>query len=146
MSTVVEVSNGISVMTECYDCQSIADYDVKCRVCNESDEARSDELAWNHRADERLAEGDVITDLNEEPSGSDWISSETRVKGSKKRIRSEFKPATYNLADRCPSTYFLGQHIYDLDEDEQRSVIHFYEMVCPTCNLVYPKKTGCQEC
>lgn len=146
MNTIVEVSNGISVMTECYDCQSIADYDVKCRVCNESDEARSDELAWNHRANERLAEGDVITDLSEEPSGSDWISSETRVKGSKKRIRSEFKPATYNLADRCPSTYFLGQHIYDLDEDEQRSVIHFYEMVCPTCNLVYPKKTGCQEC
>jgi len=146
MNTIVEVSNGISVMTECYDCQSIADYDVKCRVCNESDEARSDELAWNHRANERLAEGDVITDVSEEPSGSDWISSETRVKGSKKRIRSEFKPATYNLADRCPSTYFLGKHIYDLDEDEQRSVIHFYEMVCPTCNFVYPKRTGCQEC
>ena len=144
MSNVVEVSNGISVMTECYDCVSIADYDVKCRVCNESDEARTDELAWNHRADERLAEGDVITDLSEQPVASDWVASESRTKDG--RTRSEFKPSTYNLADRCPSTYFLGQHIFDLDDDEARSVIHFYEMVCPTCNLVYPKRTGCQEC
>lgn len=144
MSTTVEVSNGIAIITECYDCMSIAEYDVKCRVCDESDEARSNELAWNHRADERLAEGDVITDLSEQPVGSDWIASESRTKDG--RVRSEFKPATYNLADRCPSTYFLGQHIFDLDEDEGRSVIHFNEMVCPKCNLVYPSRTGCQEC
>lgn len=144
MNTVIEVSNGVSVITDCYDCMAIQEYDVKCRVCDESDEARSDELAWNHRADERLAEGDVITDLSEQPVASDWIASETRTQDG--RVRSEFKPGTYDLRDRCPSTYFLGQHIYDLDEDEKRSVIHFYEMVCPTCNLVYPKKTGCQEC
>jgi hypothetical protein len=146
MSNAVEVSNGISIITDCYDCQMLDDYDVKCRVCDESSEAKVDDLAWSHRADERLAEGDVITDVSEEPSGSDWIGSETRVKGSKERVRSEFKPSTYDLRDRCPSTYFLGQHMFDLDEDETRSVIHFYEMVCPTCNLVYPTRTGCQEC
>jgi hypothetical protein len=146
MSNAVEVSNGISIITDCYDCQMLDDYDVKCRVCDESSEAKVDDLAWSHRADERLAEGDVITDVSEEPSGSDWIGSETRVKGSKERVRSEFKPSTYDLRDRCPSTYFLGQHMFDLDEDEARSVIHFYEMVCPTCNLVYPTRTGCQEC
>lgn len=146
MSNAVEVSNGISIITDCYDCQMLDDYDVKCRVCDESSEAKVDDLAWSHRADERLAEGDVITDVSEEPSGSDWIGSETRVKGSKERVRSEFKPSTYDLRDRCPSSYFLGQHMFDLDEDEARSVIHFYEMVCPTCNLVYPKRTGCQEC
>lgn len=141
----VEISNGISVMNECYDCMTIADYELKCRVCDESDEARVDELAWSHRADERLAEDDVITDIKEEPSGSDWISSETRVKDSK-RVRSEFKPSTYDLRDRCPSTYFLGNHIFDLDEDEGRSRIHMFEIVCPKCNLVYPKRTGCLEC
>ena len=144
MNTIVEVSNGITVATECYDCISIAGYDVKCRVCDETDEARVDVLAWNHRADERLAEDDVISDLSEVPVASDWIGSETRTKDGK--VRTEFKPGTYNLADRCPSTYFLGQHLFDLDEDEQRSKIHMFEIVCPKCNLVYPKRTGCQEC
>ena len=147
MNTVVEVSNGMSVMNECYDCMTIADYDVKCRVCDESDEARVDELAWNHRANERLAEDDVITDLSKPPSASDWVGAHTRrVNHPDGRIRDEFVPATYNLADRCPGTYFLGKHLFDLDEDEQRSVIHFYEVVCPSCNLVWPKRTGCQEC
>jgi hypothetical protein len=144
MSEVIEVSNGITVATECYDCISIAGYDVKCRICDETDEARVDVLAWNHRADERLAEDDVISDLSEVPVASDWIGSETRTKDGK--VRTEFKPGTYNLADRCPSTYFLGQHLFDLDEDEQRSKIHMFEIVCPKCNLVYPKRTGCQEC
>ena len=144
MNTVVEVSNGISVTTECYDCMTIADYDLKCRVCDESSEARVDELAWNHRADERLAEDDVITDLSEQPVASDWVSSEVRMQDGS--VRSEFKPGTYNLADRCPSTYFLGKHLFDLNEDEARSMLHFNEMVCPKCNLVYPKRTGCQEC
>ena len=144
MNTVVEVSSGMSVINECYDCITIADYDVQCRVCDESDEARVDELAWNHRADERLSEGDVITDLTTPPSATEWVGSHTRQ--SDGSIRDEFTPATYNLADRCPSTYFLGTHIFDLDEDEQRSVIHFYEMICPNCNLVRLKRTGCQEC
>lgn len=145
MKEVVEVSNGMAIITGCYDCMQLAEYDLKCRVCDESDEARVDELAWSHRADERLAEDDVITDIKEEPSGSDWIGSETRVKGSK-RVRSEFKPSTYDLRDRCPNTYFLGGHIFDLDEDEKRSQIHMFEIVCPKCNLVYPKRTGCLEC
>lgn len=144
MTEVIEISNGIAIATECYDCMLIADYGYKCRVCDESDEARSDELAWNHRANERLAEGDVITDLSELPVASDWIGSETRTQEG--RVRSEFKPGTYNLNDRCPSTYFLGQHLFDLDEDEHRSKIHMFEMVCPSCHLVYPKRTGCQEC
>jgi hypothetical protein len=144
MNDVVEVTNGITIATECYDCISIADYGYTCRVCDEQDEARVDELAWNHRAEERLAEGDVITDLSEPPVASDWIGSHTRT--SDGRIRDEFSPVTYNLADRCPGSYFLGKHLFDLDDDEQRSVIHFYEMVCPSCNLVWPKRTGCQEC
>ena len=144
MNTVVEVSNGMSVMNECYDCITIADYDVKCRVCDESDEARIDELAWNHRADERLSEGDVITDLTTPPSATEWVGSHTRQ--SDGSIRDEFTPATYNLADRCPGSYFLGKHIFDLDDNEQHSIIHFYEMICLNCNLVRLKRTGCQEC
>jgi len=140
----VEVSNGMSVINECYDCMAIADYDVQCRVCDESDEARVDELAWNHRADERLSEGDVITDLTTPPSATEWVGSHTRQ--SDGRIRDEFAPATYNLADRCPGSYFLGKHIFDLDDDEQHSIIHFYEMICMNCNLVRLKRTGCQEC
>ena len=144
MTEVIEVSNGISIQTECYDCMSISDYEVKCRVCDESDEAKVDELAWNHRADERLAENDVIRDLKSQPDASDWVASETRM--SDGRVRSEFKPMTYNLADRCPSTYFLGKHIFDLDDNEGRSQIHMFEIVCPKCNLVYPVRTGCMEC
>ena len=144
MNTVVEVSSGMSVMNECYDCITIADYDVQCRVCDESDEARIDELAWNHRADERLSEGDVITDLTTPPSATEWVGSHTRQ--SDGSIRDEFTPATYNLADRCPGSYFLGKHIFDLDDDEQHSIIHFYEMICMNCNLVRLKRTGCQEC
>ena len=144
MNTVVEVSNGMSVMNECYDCMTIADYDVQCRVCDESDEARIDELAWNHRADERLSEGDVITDLTTPPSATEWVGSHTRQ--SDGSIRDEFTPATYNLADRCPGSYFLGKHIFDLDDNEQHSIIHFYEMICLNCNLVRLKRTGCQEC
>jgi len=144
MNIVVEISSGMSVMNECYDCITITDYGVKCRVCDESDEARIDELAWNHRADERLSEGDVITDLTTPPSASEWVGSHTRQTDG--AIRDEFVPATYNLMDRCPGSYFLGKHLFDLDDDEQRSVIHFYEIVCPKCNLVWPKRTGCQEC
>ena len=144
MTMVIEVSNGISVMTECYDCQALSDYDVKCRPCDEEQESRSDVMAWNHRADERLAQGDVITDLSDSPVASDWVGSHIRM--SDGRVRDEFSPSTYNLADRCPATYFLGQHLFDLDDDEVRSSIHLYEMVCPKCNLVYPKRTGCQEC
>ena len=144
MNTVVEVSNGMSVINECYDCINIADYDVQCRVCDESDEARIDELAWNHRADERLSEGDVITDLTTPPSATEWVGSHTRQ--SDGSIRDEFTPATYNLADRCPGSYFLGKHIFDLDDNEQHSIIHFYEMICLNCNLVRLKRTGCQEC
>jgi hypothetical protein len=144
----VEVSNGMSVINQCYDCMTIADEtdddDMKCRVCDESDEARVDELAWNHRADERLSEGDVITDLTTPPSATEWVGSHTRQ--SDGRIRDEFAPATYNLADRCPGSYFLGKHIFDLDDDEQHSIIHFYEMICMNCNLVRLKRTGCQEC
>ena len=114
MNTVVEVSSGMSVMNECYDCMTIADYDVQCRVCDESDEARVDELAWNHRADERLSEGDVITDLTTPPSATEWVGSHTRQ--SDGTIRDEFVPATYNLADRCPGSYFLGKHLFDLDD------------------------------
>ena len=146
-----ETSLGISLINQCPDCVSgtnlvsvLETKEVMCASCYLDSESNSDDLAWSRRADERLAEGDVISDLSEQPVASDWIASETRTKDG--RIRSEFKPSTYNLADRCPSTYFLGQHIFDLDDDEARSVIHFYEMVCPTCNLVYPKKTGCQEC
>jgi len=144
MNTVVEVSSGMSVINECYDCITIADYDVQCRVCDESDEARIDELAWNHRADERLSEGDVITDLTTPPSATEWVGSHTRQ--SDGSIRDEFTPATYNLADRCPGSYFLGKHIFDLDDNEQHSIIHFYEMICLNCNLVRLKRTGCQEC
>ena len=148
MNTVVEVSNGMSVINQCYDCMTIADEtdddDIKCRVCDESDEARVDELAWNHRADERLSEGDVITDLTTPPSATEWVGSHTRQ--SDGSIRDEFTPATYNLADRCPGSYFLGKHIFDLDDDEQHSIIHFYEMICLNCNLVRLKRTGCQEC
>ena len=144
MNTVVEISSGMSVMNECYDCMTIADYDVQCRVCDESDEARVDELAWNHRADERLSEGDVITDLTTPPSATEWVGSHTRQ--SDGSIRDEFTPATYNLADRCPGSYFLGKHIFDLDDNEQHSIIHFYEMICLNCNLVRLKRTGCQEC
>ena len=143
MNTVVEVSSGMSVINECYDCITIAD-DVQCRVCDESDEARIDELAWNHRADERLSEGDVITDLTTPPSATEWVGSHTRQ--SDGSIRDEFTPATYNLADRCPGSYFLGKHIFDLDDNEQHSIIHFYEMICLNCNLVRLKRTGCQEC
>lgn len=144
MNTVVEVSSGMSVINECYDCMTIADYDVQCRVCDESDEARVDELAWNHRADERLSEGDVITDLTTPPSATEWVGSHTRQNDGS--IRDEFTPATYNLADRCPGSYFLGKHIFDLDDNEQHSIIHFYEMICLNCNLVRLKRTGCQEC
>ena len=144
MNTVVEVSSGMSVINECYDCITIADYDVQCRVCDESDEARIDELAWNHRADERLSEGDVITDLTTPPSATEWVGSHTRQ--SDGSIRDELTPATYNLADRCPGSYFLGKHIFDLDDNEQHSMIHFYEMICLNCNLVRLKRTGCQEC
>jgi len=142
---------GVSVTSECPECVSgtnlvsiLETQEVKCASCYLDDEFKSDELAWNRRANERLAEGDVITDLSEIPVASDWVGSETRTKDD--RVRNEFKPSTYDLRDRCPSTYFLGEHIYDLDEDEQRSVIHLFEMVCLTCNLVYPKRTGCQEC
>lgn len=144
-------SVGISVVNECDECIAginlvsvLETKEVMCVSCHLDSESRSDEMAWNHRADERLAEGDVIRDLGDVPVGSDWISSETRRPDGK--IRSEFTPPINNLMDRCPSTYFLGQHIFDLDEDEGRSKIHMFEIVCPSCNLVWSSKTGCMEC
>jgi len=78
------IANGISITNTCYECQVIAmsveagHPEGKCFTCQEQQEARDDQKAWDLHEEDRLGEGPGLTTSHaDEPSASDWVSSKT---------------------------------------------------------------------
>jgi hypothetical protein len=171
MSVDYATENGMSIMNQCYECMIIA-HDIadglpvgKCQECMESDEAKSDVNAWNLHEDDRLGEGKALSLNVEEPSGSDWVSSQTYVRPAKTKaimfekwsddcklemltvefieqdedeIRHEFLPPIAQLQDGG-----VHEELWELDDERQRS----REVQCHWCNLLVPKHLNdCASC
>ena len=119
-------SLGISVQNECYECMVIARDTAeglptgKCLSCEEMAEARADDKAWNLHEDDRLGEGKCLTyDTSDEPSASDWVSSQTHVRT---RGIKEKKPVfTEKWKDESMHLIELAVKFIDTDEPVTRS-------------------------
>jgi hypothetical protein len=171
MSVDYATENGMSIMNQCYECMIIA-RDIadglpvgKCQECTESDEAKSDNNAWNLHEDDRLGEGKALSLNVEEPSGSDWVSSQTYVRPAKTKaimfekwsddcklemltvefieqdedeIRHEFLPPIAQLQDGG-----VYEELWELEDERQRA----REVECNWCHILTPKVfNDCQSC
>ena len=164
-------SIGISVMNQCYECMIIARDSAeglpvgKCQECIDTDEYKSDRNAWNLHEDDRLGEGKGMSIDTDEPSGSDWVASQTYSKPPRKRavmfekwsdecklielsvkfidedepeIRNEFLPPIAQLIDGG-----VYEELWELDDARQRS----REIECMWCHLLTPKIfPNCTDC
>lgn len=171
MSTEYEMQIGMSIMNQCYECMVIARDAAeglpvgKCQECLDSDEAKSDNNAWNLHEDDRLGEGKCLTIGDAEPSGSDWVGSVTYVEPAKKKavmfekwsddcklldmhvefidadddvMRNEFLPPIAQLMDGG-----VYEELWELDDERQRA----RETQCHWCNLLVPKHLNdCASC
>lgn len=170
-------SLGISVQNECYECMVIARDTAeglpvgKCLSCEEMAEARADDKAWNLHEDDRLGEGKCLTyDTSDEPSASDWVSSETyvRTRGVKERkpvFTEKWKDESMELIELAvkfidpdepvmtrkeflpPIAQLMDGGVYEelweLQDTRQRN----REVECPWCHLLTPKTfNDCQDC
>jgi hypothetical protein len=168
-------SLGISVQNNCYECMVIArdaeqDLPVgKCLSCEELAEARDDDRAYNLHESDRLGEpGKCLSyDTSDEPSASDWVSSQTYIKPQTWRTkmiekwkdesmelielavkfidtdepvmtRKEFLPPIAQLMDG--GEY---EELWELQDTRQRD----REVECQWCHLLTPKQfNDCQDC
>jgi hypothetical protein len=166
------IANGISITNSCYECQVIAlsveaGYpEGKCFTCQEEEEARADDNAWNLHEDDRLGEGPGLSiDTSDAPSASEWVASQTYVRPARKKeimfekwsdncklelltvefidedepqIRHEFLPPIAQLMDGG-----VYEELWELDDQRQRA----REIQCHWCNLLVPKHTiDCTSC
>jgi hypothetical protein len=168
-------SLGITVQNTCYECMVIErdkqdGFTVgKCQTCLDTDEARADDQAHNLHEEDRLHEpGKVMSyDTSDEPSASDWISSQTYVrprgwivkftekwdednpfklielsvkflKHDEPLVRNEFLPPIAQLIDGG-----VHEELWELDDMRQR----MKEVQCHWCNLLTPRIfNDCQAC
>ncbi len=167
-------SLGITVQNECYECMVIARDTAeglptgKCLSCEEMAEARADDKAWNLHEEDRLGEGKCLTyDTSDEPSASDWVSSQTYVKPREWKTkmiekwgednpfqlielavkfidtdepvtRSEFLPPIAQLMDGG-----VYEQLWELEDYTQRQ----RERECQWCHILTPKAfNDCQSC
>lgn len=103
----------------------------KCATCLKNDEFRSDDTAWNLREDDRLGEGKCLTyDTSDEPSASDWVSSQTYIRS---RGLKEKKPVfTEKWGEDNPFKLIeLAVKFIDTDEPVTRS-----EFLPPIAQLI----------
>lgn len=170
-------SLGISVMNECYECMVIArdseqDLPVgKCLSCAELAEARDDDKAWNLHEDDRLGEGKCLTyDTSDEPSASEWVSSQTyvRTRGIKEKkpvFTEKWKEESMELIELAvkfidPDEPVMTRHeflppiaqlmdggeyeeLWELQDTRQRN----REVECQWCHILTPKVfNDCQSC
>lgn len=164
--------NGMSIMNQCYECMIIERDSAeglpvgKCQECLDSDEAKSDNNAWNLHEEDRLGEGKGLSIADAEPSGSDWVGSVTYVEPAKPKaimfekwsddcklidmhvefvdadedavMRHEFLPPIAQLMDGG-----VYEELWELDDERQRN----REVQCHWCNLLVPKHMNdCASC
>jgi hypothetical protein len=140
-----------------------------CMECYENAEFKSDDKAYNLHESDRLGEsGKCLTyDTSDEPSASDWVSSQTYIKPQTWRTkmiekwkdesmelielavkfidtdepvmtRKEFLPPIAQLMDG--GEY---EELWELQDTRQRD----REVECQWCHLLTPKQfNDCQDC
>jgi hypothetical protein len=136
-------SNGISITNQCYDCMQL---DYKCYNCEEEQEARDAQIAH-----EIVDEGNLIykyqwSRTDDQPSGSDWVSS---VTVSREILDSNGKEIDYIM--RLEFTQPIVQlvdggvlnNLLELEDYAQTK----RERLCQWCNILTPKMfNDCQVC
>jgi hypothetical protein len=168
-------SLGISVQNDCYECMVIArdseqDLPVgKCLSCEELAEARDDDRAYNLHESDRLGEpGKVLTyDTSDEPSASDWVSSQTYSQPSRRKAKmiEKWKDESMELIELSvkfldPDEPVVTRHeflppiaqlmdggeyeeLWELQDTRQRA----REVECQWCHILTPKVfNDCQSC
>jgi hypothetical protein len=136
-------SNGISITNQCYDCMQL---DYKCYNCEQEQEARDAQIAH-----EMVDEGNLIykyqwSRTDDQPSGSDWVSS---VTVSREILDSNGKEIDYIM--RLEFTQPIVQlvdggvlnNLLELEDYAQTK----RERLCQWCNILTPKMfNDCQVC
>lgn len=168
-------SLGITVHNTCYECMVIErdkqeGFTVgKCQTCLDTDEARADDKAHNLHEEDRLPEsGKVMSyDTSDEPSASDWVTSQTYVRErgwivkfteiwdednpfklvelsvkfletDEPLIRHEFLPPIAQLMDGG-----VHEELWELEDYTQAK----RERECQWCHILTPKVfNDCQSC
>ena len=167
-------SLGITVHNTCYECMVIErDREdgfppSQCQTCIDSAEAKADDNAHNLHEKDRLHEpGKVMSyDTSDEPSASDWVSSQTYIrprewivkmtekwdedtcklielsvkfiKTDEALTRQEFLPPIVQLADGG-----VYEELWELEDYTQAQ----RETECRWCNILTPKIfNDCQSC
>lgn len=141
-------SQGISVQNTCYHCALVSEYspELRCLTCDEDKEGRDDAIAYELVDEGNLQYNDSVPLRVDEPSGHDWIGSQTVVSETKNEygeresvvIRLEYTPPIVQLQDGGEF-----EELWELDDMRQRS----REVKCPWCNLLTPKAfNDCQDC
>ena len=147
------VQNQLTLMNQCYYCVQMNEL---CPDCLDSKEARDTVIA-NQMVDESsdylimgygprryqvanggtISESSPMSDIHDQPSGHDWVSSEvvTRVnpKTGDKTIRTEFFEQSSWLIDR----------LFNLDESME---ITKHECICSVCHYTINKHAVCPNC
>lgn len=164
-------SQGISVQNTCYNCALVSEYspELRCLNCVEDKEGRDAAIAYDLVDEGNMQYGKTMwSRTDEQPSASDWVSSETITKEQTWTtkmieiwdtdnpfkliqlavefidkddpwlIRKEFTPPIAQLMDG-------GTHeeLWELDDYTQRS----RERECQWCHILTPKLfNDCQSC
>jgi hypothetical protein len=136
--------------------------------CYENAEFKSDDKAWNLHEDDRLGEGKCLTyDTSDEPSASDWVSSQTYIKptGKKAIMVEKWKEESMELIELAvkfidpdepvmtrheflpPITQLMDggeyEELWELQDTRQRD----REVECQWCHILTPKVfNDCQDC
>ena len=158
----------------CHTCADNAmvqasDYEAgKCATCLKNDEFKSDDKAWNLHEDDRLGEGKCLTyDTSDEPSASDWVSSETYIKpkGMRAQMIEKWKEESMELIELAvkfidpdepimtrkeflpPIAQLMDggeyEELWELQDTRQRA----REVECQWCHILTPKVfNDCQSC
>ena len=140
-------SQGISITNTCYDCALVSEYspEYRCIACTEEQEGRDDNIAH-----EIVDEGNMqyprqwlrIT----EPSGHDWVSSNTvqrEILDDESNeidyvMRLEYTQPIVQLQDGG-----IYEELWELEDYTQRQ----RETQCKWCNILTPKMyADCQSC
>ena len=164
-------SQGISVTNTCYDCALVSEYstEYRCIACTEEQEGRDDNIAYELVDEGNMQYGKTMwSRTDEQPSASDWVSSETYDKEQRWEtkmteiwdsdnpfklvelsvqfvdkdepylLRKEFTPPIVQLQDGG-----VYEELWELEDYTQRQ----RETQCKWCNILTPKMfNDCQSC
>jgi hypothetical protein len=136
-------SIGISITNQCYDCMQL---DYKCNNCEQEQEARDAQIAHEIVDEGNLQYKHHWSRTDDQPNGSDWISSVTVARvildADGKEIdyimRLEFSEPIVQLVDGG-----VLDNLWELEDYAQSK----RETQCKWCNILTPKMfNDCQSC